>query len=48
MVEFLKEFYADLNPIVILKIVLYGAVIFIVQLTRKNQKKQKKLEESNQ
>ena len=48
MVEFLKGFYADLNPIVIRKIVLYGAAIFIVQLIRKNQKKKNKLEESNQ
>ena len=43
MVEFLKEFYADLNPIVIRKIVLYGAAIFIVQLIRKNQKKTKQV-----
>jgi len=43
MVEFLKEFYADLNPIVIRKIVLYGAAIFIVQLIRKNQKKKKQV-----
>ena len=41
--DFLKEFYADLKPPMIFKIVLWGAAIFIVQLIRKNQKKQKQV-----